>query len=224
MTVRRRHVAIVTCVTVALLGLWLGFRFPSTAHAWPTLSDQEFWDMVVSFSEPGQAFRSLEFRPKGLHFAHVEVPPVDTDNRGRDRTLAARSAASLQQEAAAKDPDLVTIKGCVQGSHFKPSLDTARDLPAKLAKATEWTLEGNRELLKQLRREHDGHYEELTGVVIIPPSPDGTAVDVRSKDIGPKTRVTIGTAQSGAEIQRSPQTVTFRVESSRHLDKHCSSK
>jgi hypothetical protein len=136
-------------------------------------------------------------------------------------SLAARSAASLQQEATAKDPDLVTIKGCVQGPHFKPSLDTARDLPAKLAKATEWTLEGNRELLKQLRREHD---EELTGVVIIPPSPDGTTVDVRSKDIGPKTRVTIGTTQSGAEIQRSPQTVTFRVESSRHLDKHCSSK
>src|ERR1700722_15725878 len=102
MTVRRRHVAIVTCVTVALLGLWLGFRFPSTAHAWPTLSDQEFWDMVVSFSEPGQAFRSLEFRPKGLHFAHVEVPPVDTDNRGRDR-IACCSVSGLPPAGGSRE-------------------------------------------------------------------------------------------------------------------------
>jgi hypothetical protein len=132
-------------------------------------------------------------------------------------------SAALQKEAAAKDPDLVTIKGCVQGSHFKPSLDS-RDVAAKVAKATEWSLEGNRELLKQLRREHDGHYEELTGVVIIPPSPDDTAVEVRSKDLGPKTRVTIGTGQSGGDIQRSQQSVSFRVESFHHLDVHCPSK
>src|SRR5580704_6582639 len=59
MTVRRRHVAIVTCVAVALLGSWLGVRFLRTAQAWPaTLSNPQFWEMVVSFSEPGQDFRS----------------------------------------------------------------------------------------------------------------------------------------------------------------------
>jgi hypothetical protein len=50
-------------------------------------------------------------------------------------SLAARSAARLQKEAAAKAEDLVTIKGCVLGSHFKPSRDAALDLPAKLAKS-----------------------------------------------------------------------------------------
>jgi hypothetical protein len=59
MTVRRPYVAIVTSVAVALLGSWLGIRFYGATQAWPaTLSDREFWDMVVSFSEPGQAFRS----------------------------------------------------------------------------------------------------------------------------------------------------------------------
>jgi hypothetical protein len=46
-------------VAAALLGSWLGVRFYGAAQAWPaTLSDREFWDIVVSFSEPGQAFRS----------------------------------------------------------------------------------------------------------------------------------------------------------------------
>jgi len=75
-----------------------------------------------------------------------------------------------------------------------------------------------------LRRQHDGHFEELTGVVIIPPSPDGADVQVRSKELGPKTTVTIGTGQSGGDIQRSPQSVSFRVESFHHLDVHCPSR
>src|ERR1700730_14595587 len=59
MTVRRLYVAIVTCVAAALLGSWLGPRLFGATQAWPaTLSDQEFWEMVVSFSEPGRAFRS----------------------------------------------------------------------------------------------------------------------------------------------------------------------
>jgi hypothetical protein len=45
-----------------------------------------------------------------------------------------------------------------------------------------------------------------------------------SKDIGEKTRVTIGTGQSGGDIQRSPPSVSFPVESVHHLDKHCPSQ
>jgi hypothetical protein len=64
MRVRRPHVVIVTCLAAALLGSWLGVRFFGSTQAWPaTLSDREFWDMVVSFSEPGQAFRSWGGRP-----------------------------------------------------------------------------------------------------------------------------------------------------------------
>ena len=62
----------------------------------------------------------------------------------------------------------------------------------RVGEGDQWSLEGNRDLLKRLRHDHDGHDEELTGVVIIPPSPDGTEVHVGSKGIGEKTRVSSG--------------------------------
>jgi hypothetical protein len=64
MTVRRPYLAIVTSVAVALLGSWLGIRFYGATQAWPaTLSDREFWDMVVSFSEPGHDKPSVHGGP-----------------------------------------------------------------------------------------------------------------------------------------------------------------
>src|ERR1700687_499453 len=58
MTRQRRHIVIATCAAAALFGSWLGVRFDGATHAWPArLSDQEFWGLVVSFSEPDRSFR-----------------------------------------------------------------------------------------------------------------------------------------------------------------------
>ena len=59
MTRQRRHIVIATCAAAALFGSWLGVRFHGATQAWPArLSDQEFWGLVVSFSEPDRSFRA----------------------------------------------------------------------------------------------------------------------------------------------------------------------
>jgi hypothetical protein len=136
---------------------------------------------------------------------------------------AALSVSALQKDVAVgKGEELVTVKGCVVGSHFKPARDSLLDLPATVTQATEWILEGKKELLRRLRGDHDGHYEEVTGIIKVPELPDGTEARVRSKDFGGKTRVTIGQSESSGYIKASPQPIRIRVESFRHLEENCS--
>jgi len=136
----------------------------------------------------------------------------------------AHALASAQKDVATeKAADLVTITGCVIGSRFKPSRDSLNDLPASVLGASEWVLSGKKELLQQIRRDHDGHLEEVTGVIKIPQGPDQTTGQVRSKDVG-KTRVTIGQRESTGWIKETPQPITIRVDSFRHLETRCTPK
>src|SRR5437867_13125645 len=88
--------------------------------------------------------------------------------RSKPDTTYESSSATAQQRppdvASPKGNELVTIAGCVHGSKLKLSQETSIDLPAVLLRASEYVLEGKRELLQRLRKEHDGHYEELTEI------------------------------------------------------------
>jgi hypothetical protein len=137
---------------------------------------------------------------------------------------AGYALAAQKDVATEKGADLVTIAGCVHGSHFKPSRDSLNDLPASVVGASEWTLRGKRELLQRLQRDHDGHLEEVTGVIKIPQGPDQTTAQVRSKDLGKKTRVTIGERQSNGWIKETPQPITITVDSFRHMEMRCTPK
>jgi hypothetical protein len=134
--------------------------------------------------------------------------------------LLAAGAGAQKDIAVPKQEELVTVAGCVTGSHFKPSRETRNDLPADLYRAREWTLQGKRELLNRLRKEHDGHYEEITGVIKVPPQPQQADTTVRTKDVGKKTRVTIGTRQSSSNVE-APPPATIVVESFRHIGARC---
>ncbi len=64
--VRQHRVATIACASaILLLGSWLGVRAYRAAHSssthagQPHLTDQQFWKMVVDFSEPGRAFHSF---------------------------------------------------------------------------------------------------------------------------------------------------------------------
>jgi hypothetical protein len=122
--------------------------------------------------------------------------------------------------AVPKSEEAITISGCVHGSHFKPSRESVSDVPTALLRASEYVLDGQRELLQRLKNDHDGHYEEVTGVAKIPPSFQHPDTQVRSKDIG-KTRVTIGTRQEKAYLPSPDQPVRIIVDSFRHISDHC---
>jgi hypothetical protein len=72
MLLRRRHALIAVCATVVALGLWFSPRAHVAAQSLPpTVSDKDFWGMVVGFSEPGGFFRSDNLISNETAFQHV---------------------------------------------------------------------------------------------------------------------------------------------------------
>src|SRR5688500_9680808 len=69
----------------------------------------------------------------------------------------------------------VTLEGCLEGSRL--TLTDRMSPERELLKANEFALEGPKELMTLLAKEHDRHQEIITGIAIIPPSPDGATVD-----------------------------------------------
>ena len=73
-----------------------------------------------------------------------------------------------------------------------------------------------------MRREHENHDDEFTGIAIVPPSPDGSSSsEGETKELGKKTKVTLGVRESSGPTGNVRRTVRFRVESIRHLYDAC---
>lgn len=139
----------------------------------------------------------------------------------------ALSAGKGQTDIALpKDTDVVTITGCVHGSRLKLSRNTTPDTVTSVVRASEYVLGGQKELLTRLKKDHDGHLEEITGTLKIPPTLDQPDIHVRTKNVGDKTRVTIGTRQTAGSEPTAPLPVlpTLTVESSRHISDKCAAK
>src|SRR5262245_4586782 len=69
---RRRHFVIAALATLATLGLLFSPRAHVAAQSLPSsISDKDFWAMVVGFSEPGGFFRSDNLISNETTFQHV---------------------------------------------------------------------------------------------------------------------------------------------------------
>jgi hypothetical protein len=78
---------------------------------------------------------------------------------------------------------------------------------------------GAKALLKQLRKEHEGHYEEITGRITGEFSHPNL---VRRKPIGDKAAVIVGAGRGGSGADTSvPRIPSIEVASFRHLDDRC---
>ena len=114
----------------------------------------------------------------------------------------------------------LTVQGCIRGKRL---LLLPLDGTANLLNADELALEGSKDLLQQLRREHEGHEDELTGTAILKPSPDGSSTtDIESKPLGKKGRLTLGVRESSGATGEVRQPVRFKVTGLRHLHEGCS--
>ena len=113
----------------------------------------------------------------------------------------------------------LTVQGCIRGKRL---LLSSLDGTANLLNADELALEGSKDLLQQLRREHEGHDDELTGTAILKPSPDGSSTtDIESKPLGKKGRLTLGVRESDGLQGDVRQPVRFKVTGLRHLHEGC---
>lgn len=198
---------LVALVGLATLALDLG-RLEPAQNARPSTALR---------STHGQVGRAVERRNAAYEGSAQRQPQSPPPQPPQDPRQPAKSDIAVP-----KGEEAVTVKGCVHGSHFKPSRESLNDVPTVLLKASEYVLDGKRELLQRLRKDHDGHYEEVTGLAKIPPTFQRADTHVRSKDYG-KTRVTIGTREETKALLPTPELpVRILVDSFRHISDHCS--
>ena len=115
----------------------------------------------------------------------------------------------------------VAVSGCIRGRRLSAAHTERPDTVFTSLGATEFILQGPRELLKQISDQHDGHYDEIEGVVIVPASVNGGSSTVTTKEFG-KARVTLGGTDEGkAYIQNPPKPLTLKVASLTHLKEGC---
>ena len=119
----------------------------------------------------------------------------------------------------------VTLTGCLDGSRFEPTPGSLNDAQFRLLGASEFVLQGPRDLLRQLTRDHKGHEESITGVAIIPPQPSDATIDIKSATRG-KTTAAGGVRDAGGDgsTPASPDLklpVRIRVQSATHISDHC---
>jgi hypothetical protein len=114
----------------------------------------------------------------------------------------------------------VVVQGCLRGSRLKIDRTASNAAVDSLA-ASEFVMEGPKELLQQMRREHDGHQDEITGIAILPASRTDDS-NTETKQIGKKTRITVGARSGRDERTDGFRPVRLKVLSLRHIDDKCS--
>ena len=150
-------------------------------------------------------------------------------------TLSAIAAhAQTPQILGRPSEQSAIVEGCLSKKQLKPdltALTTRRVFEALEIK--ELVLEGPKGVMDLLQKEHDGHQDEITGVIIVPAGRD---TKVQGGAIGPRTRVTGVTsadpdprstsprgrvATPSNDLIESQQWLRMKVTSLRHISDKC---
>jgi hypothetical protein len=73
-----------------------------------------------------------------------------------------------------------------------------------------------------IRKEHNGHLDEITGVVQVPATPAAERNGVATAPVGKKGRITVGTRQESGGFRPVPHPARLKVTSIRHISNGCS--
>jgi hypothetical protein len=113
----------------------------------------------------------------------------------------------------------VVVKGCISGGRLQqPVFDSDPQVAA--LNASEFILEGPRELMEQLRQEHNGHYDEISGIVSVPRSVTGATSEVSTKTLGPVS-ITLGGRNENSPVREAPRPLRLKVASLTHFNEGC---
>jgi hypothetical protein len=119
----------------------------------------------------------------------------------------------------------VTMQGCIFGKRFKADGDDQMTRRAiDLVGTKDFTIEGPKELLQQLQTGHDGHQDEIVGIVVVPGGRQREG-DVTIRDIGSRTRIIAGASRPSrdgeAPVETRSPILRLKVQSLEHLDDKC---
>jgi hypothetical protein len=115
----------------------------------------------------------------------------------------------------------VLVRGCIRGKHLQVSDLHTRDSVFEALRVTEFILQGPKELLRQIKDQHEGHTDQIEGTAIVPPAITGASTAVTTKEFG-KTRVTLAGREEGkAYVEEPRKPLTLKVTSLTHLSEGC---
>jgi hypothetical protein len=126
-------------------------------------------------------------------------------------------AAAAQKPESAKEPknETVVLRACIAG----PTLTEVSAEPGGRGSGQTYRIAGPRELVKQIKRDHAGHYDEVTGRI------KGEFAPPNGRRVGTvgKVGIVIGAGPAGGapNVPRVPEMPSFEVRSLLHLDDHC---
>ncbi len=115
----------------------------------------------------------------------------------------------------------VTITGCLHGTRLIPQ-SASSDTTSDAFRASEYVLDGSKDILQLIKKEHDGHLDEITGVAQLPATPDAHRTGVASKPFGKKGRITVGKREASGGLRAEAHPVRLKVTSLRHVSDGCS--
>jgi hypothetical protein len=133
----------------------------------------------------------------------------------------AMAAAQDRKPDTPPPPTVITVDGCLRGSTLEIVDRRNATHDGGVLSASEFSLEGSKELLQMLKGTHQGHRMEITGEVKVPPRPANEKVEVKTTDLGRAGRVTIGTRQHAGHIQTPPQPIRLIVQAFEHVSDKC---
>jgi hypothetical protein len=118
----------------------------------------------------------------------------------------------------------LTVQGCVFDKRLKLGPAGINGPAFDLVGDDEIVLEGTKELMQQLKKYHDGHEEQISGILTIPPNDNRDALGA-TKRVGPKTTITGNTSQRPKPDEKKPdkgkQFLHLKIEEVRHVQDKC---
>jgi hypothetical protein len=121
-------------------------------------------------------------------------------------------SAAFQDQKKSRDARVMVVTGCVDGSWLK-----VRQTDPIGTHTDRFRLRGNKDLMKALTKDNDGHFVEVTGVLS---DPDNTQGRGKTVQIGKKTTITTGARDvpGPTDMKRDP---TLDVTSFKPLKDDC---
>jgi hypothetical protein len=113
-----------------------------------------------------------------------------------------------------KKDSTVQVRGCLRGQSLTLTEDPGFEVPGKRL-----DLKGDRRLMRALK-EHDGHVEEIVGVLKMQTPDEAVAVKEKRKD---KTRIYVGVseARSTGTLEPIPTAPVLEVRAFSHVGPRC---
>ena len=133
-------------------------------------------------------------------------------------------AATVAQDKPAEQPrelkrgDTIVVRGCITGGTVESSEAQANDSTGTHTGFVTYRLTGDKKALKQIKQEHDGHVDIVTGTLKSDLRAQSTPL---GKRVG-NTRITVGV---GAQPTHDPNVVQYlpvlQVKVVEHTDVSC---